>query len=78
MKPWDNRVMFAHDVERRHGIKLRDCPFCGSGSVGLFLSNAPHVTCTKCDADGPTVEGGSNFDLDARQHQAIRLWNERI
>lgn len=70
--------MSSGEVEERHGMKLRPCPFCGSEYIGLYRSHIPHVTCMACRADGPGVEG-KNFssDLDARQHQALRLWNER-
>lgn len=84
MKPLDDRVMPSFETEHRFGEKLQPCPFCGSASVGLFVSIAPHVTCTKCGADGPAVEG-SRESLEERQHRAVRLqhravrlWNMRI
>jgi Lar family restriction alleviation protein len=77
MKPYDEKLMGSHDVERKHGMQLRPCPFCGSAAVGLYLSHIPHVTCTQCEADGPSVDGGNRWDLEARQHHAVRLWNAR-
>jgi hypothetical protein len=70
-------VMSRHDAEREFGIDLRPCPFCESPNVGLYLGPTPHVTCMRCQADGPAFESRREEDLQVRRAKAMQAWNMR-
>ena len=67
-------LVSSPEIERRFGVGLRACPFCGSMFVALVLSFDPHVTCATCHADGPCFPG-ERATLEARQHEAVVKWN---
>lgn len=71
-------VMSPYEYERRFGLKLDPCPFCGSGNVGLFCGPTPHITCVDCKADGPAITVTRNgSDIELCQHTAGVVWNTR-
>lgn len=76
MKPPPGTAMSRWEVERRFGLALSDCPFCG-GAPCLFLSRIPHVTCGACGADGPRHDSDGSQDLERRQYVACQAWNAR-
>lgn len=68
-------VISDYEVKSRFNLTLNPCPFCGNPHVGIFAGPFPHVTCPKCDADGPLAPKGQG--QDERQYRAGVLWNER-
>lgn len=73
------RILSREETERRFGVSLARCPFCGSGGAGIYLGPTAHVTCRSCGADGPIVDEPSGRDnLEERQHKSVLLWNGRI
>jgi hypothetical protein len=78
MKLWSERIMTPQDVEAAFGVALAPCPFCGNPHVGLWVGPTPHITCPKCEADGPAFEPQRNVSLEERQYRAALSWNARI
>lgn len=75
-KPWTDRVMPPLQVQRELGVELLPCPFCASESVGMWVGPTPHVTCGRCEADGPSI-WGEKADIQMRQREAALRWNVR-
>jgi hypothetical protein len=69
-------IMPGDRVENTYGIKPAPCPFCGCPHIGMWCGPMPHMTCEKCEADGPLSP--RNADHDQRHRIAVILWNERI
>lgn len=76
MRPWNDRIMPAYEVERVFNTRLKACPFCGCLNVALYLGPTPHITCMNCEADGPAVQARGH-DHRERQGMSVRLWNAR-
>jgi len=59
-------------------IKIKPCPFCGSGRVELEPNNsaAAWVLCNSCETTGPTVRYPTAGSRRWTQKEAIALWNE--
>jgi Lar family restriction alleviation protein len=61
---------------------LKPCPFCGDKEdleiyvQGSYFGGWWSVICLKCQAEGPSFEGTSNSDSEARI-EAINAWNNR-
>lgn len=75
-KPWTDRVMPPLQVQRELGVALLPCPFCASENVGMWIVGTPHVTCGRCEADGPAI-WGPRENLEERQREAALRWNVR-
>ena len=65
-----SNIMGREEAGRSLGVDLAARPFCGSRHVGVYMTRSPHVTCMRCDADGPV-----SFNGDPRA--AALLWNHR-
>jgi hypothetical protein len=76
MMPRDGTAWGSVEIERKFGLALAPCPFCG-GQPLLFLSRIPHVTCGRCGADGPREHSDSRDGLTDRQYRACKAWNSR-
>lgn len=66
----------SRECYERFGTNLKPCPFCHSDGVVLHRSHAPHVTCLRCEADGPIGQGPSG-EYEIMQADAIAKWNSR-
>lgn len=71
-----SNVISPFDLEDRYKLVPAGCPFCGAEGCGVYAGPEPHVTCWKCNADGPTAIRKRSTDGEGIR-DAIVLWNER-
>jgi hypothetical protein len=68
--------MPAKEFQDRYNLELAPCPFCKSVHLYVYFSNAPHVECASCGAEGPH-EIGRTSEIPDNAHQAGMKWNLR-
>lgn len=69
-------MMSQTEIRKYFKEEVSACPFCHAhAGVLYYCTQAPHITCLSCGADGPI--GKSDKGREHAQYQAIKLWNNR-
>lgn len=78
--PFDPRYMMGnYEIIAKFGLARtpKPCPFCKKDFPVMYITTPrPHMTCTRCGADGPLAIMNPG-DVDLLQLEALEKWNMR-